>query len=224
MAKRFALLLIAVLVGALSALTPSLAQAPQAARPTVFTQQDYLTYFAPGDFSTHSPYYESDGRLEVKSNKVIRVSGLEFLEQSVTSLDVSRNYDLLSDYPYYKIQADGSELLKWDSALSAFVYEYSNKDFEANSSKVWISKNDRIEISADDRPSGLLHNFYNAADQKAKADVRALDDKYRKDVVGVWSMQCSYLSESKYDVECRYTHQPTRRVERYYYRKLNLVS
>jgi hypothetical protein len=162
--------------------------------------------------------------IEVLENRVRAIGDRYVLEQSTRALDVSPNYDVRSILGYYKIESQVVEDMVWDERRRVYAYTYSDKDFDTNASIVWESSNDRIEISRDDIKRGLLHNFYNSADKRAGQDTRALDAQYRKDVVGAWTMQCAYISGSKYDVDCTVMHVPSRRVEHYFYRKLDLVG
>ncbi len=194
------------------------------ADPRIFERQDYESYFAPGRFETHAPYYSSVGLFEVLENRV-RPSGDKYiLEQTTHALDVSANYDVRSILGYYKIDSHAVQDMVWDEARRLYVYIYADKEFDANDSVVWESSNDRIEISRGDVKRGLLHAFYNDADRRAGQNVKALDAQYRKDVVGAWTMQCAYLRDSKFDVDCTVVHVPSRRVEHYFYRKLDLVG
>lgn len=198
--------------------------APALAEARTFERADYETYFAPGRFKTHAVYYASFGLYEITGNRSTSFGGRYFLEQRAQALDVSPNYDTLSDHAFYKIQSSGAETMVWDEGRKAYLYEYSNADFDANTSVVWESDNDDIQITPGDVNAGKLHAFYRGADKRASADVEALDAKYRKDVVGAWTMQCAYIVDDEWDVECLVNHVPTKRLERYYYRKLDLMS
>lgn len=198
---------------------------PAAARePRVFSREDYATYFSPGRLQTHSPYYESDGRLEIIRNRVLKVGGKIFLEQTVQSLDVSPNYDTLSDAPFYKIRSNGVSRMVWDDRRSAFLFDYSQADFDGDTSEVFESRDSRVEITSADTPRGRLHAFYRKADARAGRNVEELDRLYREEVVGSWSMQCAYVSTREFEVACELTHLPTDRVERHLYRKLDLIG
>jgi hypothetical protein len=198
---------------------------PASARePRVFTREDYVAYFSPGRLQSHSPYYDSNGHLEVVRNRIVSVGGKTFLEQTVRSLDVSPNYDTMSTAPYYKIRSNGVSRMVWDDRRAAYMFDYSEADFAKDNSEVFESGNSRIEITKGDEPRGTLHEFYRAADARAGRDVDALDRVYRGDVVGTWSMQCAFVSARDFDVACEMTHLPTDRVERHLYRKLDLIG
>ncbi|MDZ4760689.1 MAG: hypothetical protein SGJ21_06415 [Alphaproteobacteria bacterium] len=199
-------------------------EASALAQTRLFKREDYETFFAPGRFKSHAAYYASHGLLEIVKNRSTIFAGRYFLEQTMQALDVSANYDTLSANPYYKIESRGAEVMVWDDRLKAYLYEYSAADFDGNASIVWESTNDQIEITPDDSSSGDLHEYYRAADVRASQDVDALHSQYRRDVVGGWSMQCGYIRDDEWDVECKVLHQPTQRLELYYYRKLDLIS
>ncbi|MEP7211132.1 MAG: hypothetical protein ABI740_09875 [Alphaproteobacteria bacterium] len=194
------------------------------ADPRIFERQDYESYFAPGRFETRAPFYSSVGLFEILGNSVRAVGGRYVLEQTTHALDVSANYDVRSIFGYYKIESHAVQDMIWDERRHIYAYTYSDREFDTNDSIVWESSNDRIEISKDDVKRGILHHFYNDADGRTGQNVEALDAQYRKDVVGAWMMQCAYIRDSKYDVDCTVTHIPTRRVEHYFYRKLDLVG
>ena len=194
------------------------------ADPRVFERQDYENYFAPGRFETQAPYYSSVGLFEVLANRTRSVGNAYILEQSTHALDVSANYDARSILGFYKIESHAVQDMVWDEGRRLYSYIYSDREFDANDSIVWESSNDRIEISRGDLKRGLLHAFYNNADKRAGQNVKALDAQYRKDVVGPWTMQCAYIHDNKFDVDCTVVHMPSRRVEHYFYRKLDLVS
>jgi hypothetical protein len=207
------------------ALIAALALAPgAAAAPRVFAMEDYERYFSPGRFQSQSVYHASQGLLVIEARSARRIAGRTVLEQRFRSLDVAANYDLRSDYPFYKIESEGSDQMVWADWLDAYVFEYSDADFDANDSRVWESHDQSLAVSEGDRDAGLLHDFYREADRKGQQDVEALDAQYRRDVVGRWTMRCYYIRDRDYDVECVNTHLPTQREERYYYRKLDLVS
>jgi hypothetical protein len=189
-----------------------------------FTLSDYETYFAPGRFATHSTYYASDGLLEILSRRAIDIAGQHMLEQTVRSLDISSNYDEGSEYPFYKIEGRSIDHMLWNDRRRAYLYEYTDADFDANDSTVWESHDTEIGISPGDLLRGAMHVFYREADQRLGRDVKALDDNYRRDVVGMWSWSCAYLSNSEFEVACRAVHQPTHREEVFYYRRLDLVG
>ena len=194
------------------------------ADPRVFERQDYESYFAPGRFETEAPYYSSVGLLEVLANRPRSAGENYILEQTTHALDVSSNYDARSILGFYKIDSHAIQDMVWDEGRHSYRYIYSDKEFDANDSIVWESSNDRIEISRGDVKRGLLHAFYTSADRRAGLNVKALDAQYRKDVVGAWTMQCAYIRDNKYDVDCTVVHVPSRRVEHYFYRKLDQVS
>jgi hypothetical protein len=194
------------------------------AEPRMFDRQDYETYFAPGRFETRAPYLSSVGLFEVLSSRVRNVGGRYVLEQTSHTLDVSANYDARSLLGFYKIDTRAIQDMIWDERRQVYIYTYSDREFDTNDSMVWESRNDRIEISEGDVKRGLLHPFYNDADKRAGQDVKALEDQYRKNTVGAWTMQCAYIRDARYDVDCVVTHTPTGRVEHYFYRKLDLVS
>lgn len=192
--------------------------------PRIFSREDYAVYFSPGRLQSHSPYYDSNGQLEVIRNRVLSVGGKTFLEQTVRALDVSPNYDTLSEAPFYKIRSNGVSRMVWDERRVAYLFDYSDLDFSEDTSEVFESANSRVEISGADKPRGTLHTFYRGADERAGRDVDALDRAYRADVVGAWSMQCMYVSTKDYDVACELIHLPTDRIERHLYRKLDLIG
>lgn len=200
------------------------AQPAAAKDPRVFSREDYAAYFSPGRLQSHSPYYDSNGQLEVVRNRLLTVGGKVFLEQTVRALDVSPNYDTMSEAPFYKIRSTGVSRMIWDEGRAAYLFDYSETDFSEDASEVFESGNSRVEIGAEDKPRGTLHEFYRQADARAGRDVEALDRVYRDDVVGSWSMQCAYVSMRGFEVACELTHLPTDRVERHLYRKLDLIG
>lgn len=194
------------------------------AEPRLFSREDYVQYFAPGRFETRATYYGSRGLMEVLKNRTGANGVAATLTQTTRSLDVSANYDVLSARPFYKIVSTSVQEMVWDEARKLYAYPYTDKDFDANDSVAWESFDDHIEISRDDINRGLLHLFYENADRRASRDAMALDAQYRHDVVGRWTMQCAYIRDNEYEVDCTMEHMPTHRIEHYFYRRLDLVS
>ncbi|MBI1361408.1 MAG: hypothetical protein GC155_14110 [Alphaproteobacteria bacterium] len=194
------------------------------AEPRLFSRDDYVLYFAPGRFETRSTYYGSHGVMEVLKNRTGANGARATLAQTTRSLDVSANYDVLSARSFYKIVSTSVQDMVWDDVRKLYVYGYSDRDFDTNDSVVWESLDDRIEVSKDDIKRGLLHDFYKEADRRASRDVALLDRQYRHDVVGLWTMQCAYIRDNQYEVDCTMEHLPTHRIEHYFYRRLDLVS
>lgn len=189
-----------------------------------FVREDYSRYFSPGRFLTESTYHQSLGVLDITSRRNVDLMGRFLIEQTIRTLTVSRNYDVLSDFPFYKIEASGVENMLWDAGNESFLFQYRDVDFDASAAVAWESHNDRLEITDGDRNAGPLNAFYRRADRRARQDAEALDQRYRSDVVGAWAMQCFFIENLRYDVECTNTHLPTQRVERHFYKKLDLVS
>lgn len=189
-----------------------------------FTRKDYDSYFAPGRFATWSPFYQSEGMMEVIANRAATVGGRDILEQTVRSFDVSANYDVLSEYAFYKIQSQTTDLMMWDEQRQAWVYDYTLKEFDTDTAQVWESKDNAVRISDGDADRGPLHQFYRDADKRAGRDARLFDRDFREEVVGMWRWRCAWVSENGFDVACRSLHTKSFREETYYYRKLDLVG
>ena len=189
-----------------------------------FTRDDYESYFAPGRFATYSPYYLSNGTMEVVANKIADVAGRHVFEQTTRSFDVSANYDLTSRFDYYKIEALHTDQMVWDERRQAYIYDYTNKEFDADEAKVWESNDNGIALSDGDLNRGELHKFYRDADKRAGRDARLFDQDFRKEVVGIWTWSCAWVSHEKFDVECKAMHETSRRLETYFYRKLDLIG
>lgn len=209
-----------LLVGMAVAATPASAQSEARA----FEKEDYARYFAEGRLETYSPYYSSHGALEVLESKALKLGGLYIVHQTARSLDVSPNYDVWSDYPFYKIMAEGEEQLVWNQQLGAMLFDYSAEAFDNDDSVAWESQNDWAEVSEGDYEAGLLHDFYRRADLRAGRDPDEFKARYRDEVTGPWLLKCFYLVRQEYEVECLHTHQPTGRVERHMYRRNSLTS
>lgn len=197
---------------------------PAEGKEKPFTREDYERYFVPGRFASKSVFYQSEGTMDVISNVVKHPGGRYALTQTIDTLDTSANYDLKSGFPYYKVRSRVGEEMLWDDRLQAYVFEYSNKDFDEDASLAWESRDNKAAISKGDSGPAPLHKFYNDADRRAGNDVKAIAAQYRKDVVGMWVWRCFYKKRGAFDVECRAVHQPTGRSEDYSYRKLDLVS
>jgi len=189
-----------------------------------FTREDYESYFAPGRFATYSPYYLSNGTLEVVVNRTAVVAGQYVFEQTTRSLDVSANYDLTSRFDYYKIESVHTDQMVWSERRQAYVYDYTDKEFDADEARVWESNDNGIALSGGDLDRGELHRFYRDADKRAGRDAKVFDQDFRKEVVGVWSWSCAWVANGKFDVECKARHETSKRLETYLYRKLDLVG
>ncbi|HVY90455.1 MAG TPA: hypothetical protein VG942_16430, partial [Hyphomonadaceae bacterium] len=198
--------------------------APAWAENRPFKREDYETYFAKGRFASFSPFYQSTGVLEVLSSKSYQLAGASILEQATRTLDVSVNYDAKSSYGYYKIITEVADRMIWNDRLNAYVYDYTRQQYDADTSKVWESKNTRTEISADDRSAGDLHRFYHDVDRRAGLDANQTDRIFRNEVVGTWVWRCDYVHTAQYDVRCTASRQGNARVETFFYHRLDLVS
>ncbi len=197
---------------------------PAQAQSRGFEKEDYARYFADGRLESYSPFYESRGVLVILQSKPVQMGAIYVVQQRARSLDVSPNYDVWSDYPFYKILAEGEEQLVWNAQLGAMLFDYGADEFDGDDSTVWESQNGWAEISPEDRQAGLLHDFYRRADERAGRDPDAFKAQYRKEVTGAWLMKCHYLVRQEYEVECLHTHQRTGRVERHMYRRVGLTS
>lgn len=189
-----------------------------------FAREDYESYFAPGRFATFSPFYQSDGTMEVLVNRKATISGRHVLEQTTHSFDVSSNYDLMSEFDYYKIESRHTDLMMWDEGRELWVYDYTNEEFDNETARVWESQNNSVDITDSDVDRGSLHAFYRAADKRAGRDAALFDKEFRGDVIGLWTWKCAWISGGKFDVECKAAHEKSLRVETYFYRKLDLVG
>lgn len=222
---KLRIVLFALALAAPAAADPPLRPAQTAPiKERAFTRADYESYFAAGRFASRSVYYQSEGVMEVIANKISTVAGRYVLAQTIDALDVSPNYDVGSAYPFYKVRTRDTEQMFWDDKLNAYVFEYSNAEFDGDNSLAWESKDTKPEISKGDKGGFPLHKFYHDADRRAGHNVAAIDAQYRKDVTGMWTWRCFYLQRAQFDVECRAVHQPSGRSEDYSYRKLDLVS
>jgi hypothetical protein len=189
-----------------------------------FTREDYDSYFEPGRFATWSPFYQSDGWMQVVVNRKATVSGRNILEQTTRSFDVAANYDIISDYAFYKIESQNTDLMMWDERRRAWVYDYTSKEFDTDTARVWESKDKEVELSDTDLDRGPLHQFYRDADKRAGRDASLFDRDFRNEVIGVWSWSCAWVNENGFDVECKAAHEKSDRVETYFYRKLDLIG
>ena len=209
-------------LGAWSVATAS--GAPAFADERSFTREDYESYFEPGRFATWSPFYQSDGAMEIVVNRNATVGGRHILEQTTRSFDVAANYDIMSEYAFYKIESDNTDLMMWDEQRQVWVYDYTPKEFDTDTARVWESNNNEIRISDGDLDRGPLHQFYRDADRRAGRDATLFDRDFRNEVVGMWSWSCTWVNENGFDVECEAAHQKSERVETYFYRKLDLIG
>jgi hypothetical protein len=189
-----------------------------------FKREDYEHYFSPGRFASHSPFYDSDGEMEVLSNHRMTIAGQYVLEQTTQSFDVSLNYDVDSAFRFYKIMSINTDQMLWDDHRGVYVYDYSAREFDTDNAQVWESRDDHIDISTADRKRGALHTFYRDVDKRAGRDAREFDQEFRNDVVGYWTWACAYVSGGKFDVACKARHETTGRTETYFYRRLDLIS
>ena len=189
-----------------------------------FTREDYETYFSPGRFATWSPFYRSDGWMIVVVNRKATVGGRHVLEQTTRSFDVSTNYDLMSDFDYYKIESRHTDLMMWDERRKVWIYDYTGKEFDTDNAQVWESEDNRVELSKTDLDRGSLHQFYRNADKRAGRNADEFDKEFRGQVIGLWSWSCAWVSDGKFDVECKAAHEKSDRVETYFYRKLDLIG
>jgi len=188
------------------------------------TRDDYETYFAPGRFATFSPFYQSDGTMEVLVNRKANVAGRYVLEQTTHSFDVSPNYDLMSEFDYYKIESSHTDVMMWDERRQAWVYDYTGEEFDNESARVWESENNDTGVSDRDFDRGSLHAFYRAADKRAGRDAGVFDKEFRSEVIGLWTWKCAWTGDGGFDVECKAAHEKSERVETYFYRKLDLIG
>lgn len=190
-----------------------------------FKRQDYESYFSVGSYATWSPFYQSDGTLEMTARRSWRSAGQYMLEQTTKSFDVSVNYDRLSRYKFYKIESLHTDQMTWDARRELYVYDYTAAEFREETSQVWESNDNKVELSKGDKPRGELQQFYRDADKRAGQNPRAQEDEFLKEVIGGWTWRCAYTDKKKgFDVECRATHQKSSRVENFFYRKLDLVG
>lgn len=218
---------IAVLFRALVALAACgtlMAGAAASAQERRFSLKDYETYFAPGRFATWSPFYQSNGAMEVIANRKASVGGRELLEQTIRSFDVAANYDGLSEYAFYKIESQITDLMMWDAQRQAWVYDYTAKEFDTDTARVWESRDSNVGISSTDVDRGSLHQFYRDADKRAGRDAKLFDRDFRNEVIGMWRWSCSWISRDGFDVQCTSIHPASFREETYYYRKLDLIG
>jgi hypothetical protein len=194
------------------------------AEERVFTRQDYESYFAPGRFASFSPFYQSDGILEVVSSRASTSAGRYFLEQTTRSFDVSANYHVESQFKFYKIDSTHTDNMIWDERRGVYFYDYSGAEFDSDGSLVWESHDGKLDLSDGDLARGDLHQFYRDVDRKAGRDPKVFDEDFRREVVGFWTWACAYLHKDRYDVSCKATHQTSGREETYLFRRLDLVG
>ncbi|MDP3736040.1 MAG: hypothetical protein Q8R02_01545 [Hyphomonadaceae bacterium] len=196
----------------------------QRQKPRVFSRADYETYFKPGRFATYSPFYQSDGVMDVVGNKVTGAAGQYLLEQSTKSFDVSPNYDFTSAYPFYKIQTQHTELMVWDARQGLYRYDYTAAEFGVDKARVWESNDQALKISPADKGGGDLHQFYRDADRRAGQNPKTMEDDFKTTIVGQWTLTCSFIRDDRFEVECNAKHLRSEHVETFFYRRLDELT
>ncbi len=162
--------------------------------------------------------------MQVVANSEATVAGRHFLDQTIRSFDVAANYDILSDYAYYKIESANTDAMMWDERRQVWIYDYTPREFDTDTARVWESNDNKVELSDGDIDRGPLHQFYRDADKRAGRDANLFDGDFRNEVIGIWTWRCSWVNENGFDVECKSAHEKSDRVESYFYRKLDLVG
>lgn len=196
----------------------------QRQQPHVFSRADYESYFKPGRFATYSPFYQSDGVMDVVGNKVKAAAGQYLLEQTTKSFDVSPNYDLRSAYPFYKIQTQHTELMLWDARLGLYRYDYTPAEFGFDKARVWESNDQVLAVSPTDKGRGDLHQFYRDADRRSGQNPKKMEDEFKKTIIGQWTWTCSFIPNDRFEVECRAKHILSDHVETFFYRRMDELT
>jgi hypothetical protein len=189
------------------------------AAPRLFAERDYESYFTPGAFRADSPTYNSVGLRLI-------AEGDGFANGATTGVDVMPRWDPESTFRFLKVKTAAVARMdvRWDARARAFRYEITAAVFEHGPEEVWLSNNDRLEISPDDRSGGTVRNYYRGVIRRMEQDVDAFDRLYRASAVGQWTLQCFWIAIPNYDVECRATGPDASQPIVYRYKKLNLTS
>ena len=196
----------------------------QLQKPRSFSRDDYEMYFNPGRFATYSPFYQSDGVMDVVGAKVTRAAGRYLLRQSTKSFDVSPNYDIDSGFPFYKIQTQHTEHMVWDARQGLYRYDYTASEFGADTARVWESNDRQISVSTGDKERGDLHRFYRDADRRAGQDPKKMEDDFKATIIGPWTWACAFIRDDRFEVECQARHLGSQHVETFFYRRLDELT
>ena len=182
----------------------SLALAFQAAAQTepkrrAFTEADYATFFSPGIRQYATAPAERQGILAFS-----RRGGDLMLKHT----EAMPKWDPGSLYPFVKvILSYKAEIGSWDNTTKASVYRATEADVESTKNAiVWLSNNNRPEISADDARVGTLWGYYVSLARKHRTDVNQLEAWLRRETMGIWSMRCEFVRDATYEFECVHTH------------------
>lgn len=166
-------------------------------RPRAFTEADYPAFFSSGVL----PYVsgERQGVLQFTRN-----DGHRMLRQ----IEAHPRWDTTSLYPYIKFVSFGREQLgRWDRKLGAQTYTANEDDLEIiKNSIVWLSRNNRPEVSPDDVRIGTLWGYYATLAKKRRVPMKEFEVWFREEMLGGWSMRCDFVQSENYEAECVHTH------------------
>jgi hypothetical protein len=196
----------------------------QLQKPRTFSRADYETYFEPGRFATYSPFYQSDGVMDVVGNKVTSAAGQYLLQQSTRSFDVSPNYDLNSVFPFYKIQTQHTEYMVWDGRQGLYRYDYTTAEYGVDKARVWESNDQNVSISIGDKGGVDLHQFYRDADRRAGQNPKKMEDDFKTTIIGPWTWSCAFIRDDRFEVECKAKHLISQHIETFFYRRLDELT
>lgn len=178
------------------------ASAQTGSKRRLFTNTDYDRFFSEG-----SRRFETAERRGQGIEQRYTVKGVFTL----TVTEVMPKWNPSSLYPYLKIRMTAPNRAGiWNRTLKARVYDATEIDFEEyKMSNVWLSNNNRIEISAEDARVGNVFSYYRNLARARGADPAAVEPTYRAFIMGKWSVRCEYLEDETFDVECVQTRLAT---------------
>lgn len=192
------------------------ASAQTGSKRRLFTNADYDTFFSEG-----SRRFETAERRGQGIEQRHMVKGV----YSLTVTEVMPKWNPASLYRYLKIRMTTTNRAGvWNKTLKSRVYEATEIDFEEyKTSNVWLSNNNRIEISPEDASIGSVVGYYRVLARARGADPAAVEQTYRGFILGKWSVRCEYLEDETFDVECVQTKLATgEAIVRRYFKQNNL--
>lgn len=176
---------------------PAVAQTEPQRHP--FTKADCISYFGGGVRRYVSVPAGRQGLQEVS------LSGATLV---LRQTEAGPKWDPASLYPFVKtVSSDDNRLGAWDKTLKAYVYRATEADVkDTNGYIVWLSKNNRPEISTDDVRVGSVDGYNRSIAKKHGIPFERYEDWFRGEIMGKWSMRCAFLQDDVYEVECVHTH------------------
>ena len=213
--------LIGVVLMGLTGLVAS-AQAQGWPKYGVMTLEDHKAYFTEGAFASYSPEFEQYGREILIEADYDETGTKALLNATWAGVFVYSNLLPDTDYEFAKTRIENFQRsVFWNAQRKSWIVDIEPQDVSDVGGEVWLSHDNDLAISPDDKQYGTESSYYDEAYALTGGACCLSQEEYDAVTIGRTVETCSFINHQAWDVVCYYNHQKSGNRYRYYYKRMH---